>query len=139
MYNDRVSSMECRGFVWGWGTGWTILLQPKPVHQVQVGGFDPDLNSARKRDQCVSMLPAGTSTTLGNGHSCSFSSVLTSLPSLPIKWTFPPHQKLIETRQEQEEGVCFTSSPNKVHISSILTRPDHLITLFSTYRHCLDT
>ena len=65
------------GFLWGWGTGLTFVPQRKPVPQRRVGGFDPDSNSARKRDQRVSMLPAGISTTLGNGHSCSFSRVST--------------------------------------------------------------
>ena len=50
-------------------------------------------------------------------------------PSLSIKCTSPPHQTL-QTKQEQGEGVCFTPSPNKVCISSILTMAHHLITLF---------
>jgi len=65
------------GFVWGWGTGWKVLPQRKPVPQPRVGGFDPDSNSTRKRGQWVSMLSAGISNTLGNGHSCLISSVST--------------------------------------------------------------
>ena len=88
------------------------------------------------------MLPPVTSTTLGNEHSCSFSSVPNIFcppsPPLPIKWAFSPHNK-VYIRQEQGEWVCFTHSPNKVRIPFIFTKIHHLIILFSIYTHYLNT